>query len=67
MQRCPYLHEMKERLLTQPGPDHLLLEPIDAEVMEVHGTGVPTVVKVIILLTIILLWSTILLFILSSN
>ncbi|XP_066903871.1 proton channel OtopLc isoform X4 [Halyomorpha halys] len=45
MQRCPYLHEMKERLLTQPGPDHLLLEPIDAEVMEVHGTGVPTVVK----------------------
>lgn len=45
MQRCPYLHEMKERLLTQPGPEHLLLEPIDAEVLETHTTGVPTVVK----------------------
>lgn len=50
MQRCPYLHEMKERLLTssgvaQPGPEHLLLEPVDTEVLEVHHAGVPTIVK----------------------
>ncbi|KAK9509152.1 hypothetical protein O3M35_006531 [Rhynocoris fuscipes] len=48
MQRCPYLHEMKERLLTQSGPDQLLLEPVDTEVLEIHqgdGTGVPTIVK----------------------
>lgn len=49
MQRCPYLHEMKERLLTQSGPDHPFLETVDTEVLEIHpgdGTGVPTIVKV---------------------
>ncbi|XP_073996785.1 proton channel otopetrin-like a isoform X3 [Rhodnius prolixus] len=48
MQRCPYLHEMKERLLTQSGPDHPFLETVDTEVLEIHpgdGTGVPTIVK----------------------
>uniref|UniRef100_A0A0A9YVE2 Otopetrin-2 n=1 Tax=Lygus hesperus TaxID=30085 RepID=A0A0A9YVE2_LYGHE len=50
MQRCPYLHEMKERLLHQ-GSDHMLLEPVDTEVLDIHndGTGgnqcVATIVK----------------------
>ncbi|XP_024083592.1 uncharacterized protein LOC106670032 isoform X4 [Cimex lectularius] len=47
MQRCPYLHEMKERLLTQGGSEHLLLEPVDSDILEIpgDGQGVPTIVK----------------------
>lgn len=46
MQRCPYLHEMKERLLSQGTADSLLLEAMDRDVLEVHDSAVGTVVKV---------------------
>ncbi|XP_075212570.1 proton channel OtopLc-like isoform X4 [Lycorma delicatula] len=51
MQRCPYLHEMKERLLSQGGngTDPMLLEGMDKEILEIHqggdSTGVGTIVK----------------------
>ncbi|KAG8330210.1 hypothetical protein J6590_068311 [Homalodisca vitripennis] len=46
MQRCPYLHEMKERLLNQGNADSLLLEAMDKEILEVHtDSAVGTVVK----------------------
>ena len=35
MQRCPYLHEMKERLLSQPTPT----DSLDMERMEGNGGG----------------------------
>lgn len=47
MQRCPYLHEMKERLLSQGTADSLLLEAMDRDnILEVHDSAVGTVVKV---------------------
>lgn len=47
MQRCPYLHEMKERLLNQGNADALLLEAMDKEMLEVRtDSAVGTVVKV---------------------
>ncbi|XP_039279343.1 proton channel OtopLc isoform X9 [Nilaparvata lugens] len=52
MQRCPYLHEMKERLLSSQGgngADPMLLEAMDREILEIHQgndpTGVGTIVK----------------------
>lgn len=48
MQRCPYIHEMKERLLGQPG-EMLMMEPVDSnkEVLEVtQDPQVGTIVKV---------------------
>ena len=49
MQRCPYIHEMKERLLSSQGsnPEQKLLEGMDKDVLEIHGDPtVGTVVKV---------------------
>lgn len=49
MQRCPYIHEMKERLLSSQGsnPEQKLLEGMDKDVLEIHGDpAVGTVVKV---------------------
>lgn len=49
MQRCPYIHEMKERLLSSQGsnPEQQLLEGMDKDVLEIHGDPtVGTVVKV---------------------
>jgi hypothetical protein len=49
MQRCPYIHEMKERLLSSQGsnPEQQLLEEMDKDVLELHGDPtVGTVVKV---------------------
>ncbi|XP_021931660.1 otopetrin-2-like isoform X2 [Zootermopsis nevadensis] len=48
MQRCPYIHEMKERLLSSQGsnPEQQLLEGMDKDVLEIHGDPtVGTVVK----------------------
>ncbi|XP_067012327.2 proton channel OtopLc isoform X2 [Anabrus simplex] len=47
MQRCPYIHEMKERLLSQSSnPDQTSLEGMEKEVLEVHGDPtVGTIVK----------------------
>lgn len=48
MQRCPYIHEMKERLLGQPG-EMMMMEPVDSnkEVLEVtQDPQVGTIVKV---------------------
>ncbi|PSN52489.1 hypothetical protein C0J52_11239 [Blattella germanica] len=45
MQRCPYIHEMKERLLSSQSsnPDQ---DSMDKEVLEIHGDPVVgTVVK----------------------
>lgn len=53
MQRCPYIHEMKERLLSSQGsnPEQKLLEGMDKDVLEIHGDPtVGTVVKVRFLL-----------------
>lgn len=50
MQRCPYIHEMKERLLSSQGsnPEQQLLEGMDKDVLEIHGDPtVGTVVKVL--------------------
>ena len=46
MQRCPYIHEMKERLLSSQGsnPEQ---DSMEKEVLEIHGDPVVgTVVKV---------------------
>uniref|UniRef100_A0A1B6EAI9 Otopetrin n=1 Tax=Clastoptera arizonana TaxID=38151 RepID=A0A1B6EAI9_9HEMI len=46
MQRCPYIHEMKERLLNQGNAESLLLDVMDKEILEVHtDSAVGTVVK----------------------
>ncbi|GLH14560.1 Uncharacterized protein GBIM_18933 [Gryllus bimaculatus] len=47
MQRCPYIHEMKERLLSQTShPDQMSLDGMDKDVLEVHGDpAVGTIVK----------------------